>query len=103
MITIVAHADWSIQAAKRRITVAQREPGIGWRARAPQPVGDVAVLIERLFREANGGGVVLALDLPIGVPAAYARRVVQDYHGGRLTIRESAPGQGTTVVVSFPT
>uniref|UniRef100_A0A832I2B8 histidine kinase n=1 Tax=Eiseniibacteriota bacterium TaxID=2212470 RepID=A0A832I2B8_UNCEI len=38
-----------------------------------------------------------------GLGLALARRVVQDYHGGRLTIRESAPGQGTTVVVSFPT
>jgi signal transduction histidine kinase len=28
---------------------------------------------------------------------------VQEYHGGRLFIRHSAPGQGTTMVISFPT
>jgi signal transduction histidine kinase len=38
-----------------------------------------------------------------GLGLALARRVVQDYHGGRLFIRHSAPGQGTTIVISFPT
>ena len=38
-----------------------------------------------------------------GLGLALARRVVQDYHGGRLEIRSSAPGQGTTMVISLPT
>lgn len=38
-----------------------------------------------------------------GLGLALARRVVQDYHGGRIFIRDSAPGQGTTVVIVFPT
>ena len=38
-----------------------------------------------------------------GLGLALARRVVQEYHGGRLEIRASAPGQGTTIVASFPT
>jgi hypothetical protein len=38
-----------------------------------------------------------------GLGLALARRVVQEYHGGRLFIRQSAPGQGTTMVISFPT
>ena len=38
-----------------------------------------------------------------GLGLALARRVVQEYHGGRLFVRHSAPGQGTTVVISFPT
>jgi signal transduction histidine kinase len=38
-----------------------------------------------------------------GLGLALARRVVEDYHGGRLFIRHSAPGQGTTMVISFPT
>jgi hypothetical protein len=38
-----------------------------------------------------------------GLGLALARRVVQEYHGGKLFIRQSAPGQGTTVVISFPT
>jgi hypothetical protein len=38
-----------------------------------------------------------------GLGLALARRVVEEYHGGRLFIRHSAPGQGTTMVISFPT
>jgi len=38
-----------------------------------------------------------------GLGLALARRMVQEYHGGRLFIRHSAPGQGTTMVMSFPT
>ena len=38
-----------------------------------------------------------------GLGLALARRVAQDYHGGKLFIRRSTPGQGTTVVISFPT
>lgn len=38
-----------------------------------------------------------------GLGLALARRVVQDYHRGRLSIRRSIPGEGTTVVISLPT
>jgi len=38
-----------------------------------------------------------------GLGLALARRVVEEYHGGRLAIRSSTPGSGTTVVASFPT
>jgi len=38
-----------------------------------------------------------------GLGLALARRVVEEYHGGRLFIRHTAPGQGTTIVISFPT
>ena len=38
-----------------------------------------------------------------GLGLALARRVVQDYHGGRIYIRYSAPGEGTTMVIGFPT
>lgn len=37
-----------------------------------------------------------------GMGLALARRVVQEYHGGRLFIRRSIPGEGTTIVVSLP-
>jgi NtrC-family two-component system sensor histidine kinase KinB len=37
-----------------------------------------------------------------GLGLALARRVVQEYHGGRVYVRQSVPGQGTTVVISFP-
>ena len=38
-----------------------------------------------------------------GLGLALTTRVVQEYHGGRLFIRHSTPGQGTTMVISFPT
>ncbi len=37
-----------------------------------------------------------------GLGLALARRVVVDYHGGKLFFRQSEPGEGTTVVISFP-
>jgi hypothetical protein len=37
-----------------------------------------------------------------GMGLALARRVVEEYHGGRLFIRRSIPGEGTTIVVSLP-
>jgi two-component system, NtrC family, sensor histidine kinase KinB len=36
----------------------------------------------------------------LGLPLA--QRVVQEYHGGKLFIRRSAPGQGTTMVIRLP-
>ncbi len=38
-----------------------------------------------------------------GLGLAMERRVVREYHGGRIFVRHSAPGQGTTIVISFPT
>ncbi len=37
-----------------------------------------------------------------GLGLALARRVVREYHHGRITIVESAPGRGTTVAVALP-
>lgn len=36
-----------------------------------------------------------------GLGLALARRVVEEYHGGRLYVRNSAPGEGTTMVISL--
>jgi len=38
-----------------------------------------------------------------GLGLALAKRIVEDYHGGRIYIRQSAPGKGTTFVIRFPT
>jgi two-component system, NtrC family, sensor histidine kinase KinB len=38
-----------------------------------------------------------------GLGLALARRVVEEYHAGRIEIRHSAPGQGTIMVIRFPT
>lgn len=74
-LRVVAHADWSVQARKRQLATATRQAGGAWQAAAPQPVGDCGSLITRLLHEADGGSVILALDLPLGVPLAYAQRV----------------------------
>jgi hypothetical protein len=38
-----------------------------------------------------------------GLGLALTRRVVEEYHGGKLSIRRSVPGEGTTMVITFPT
>jgi len=68
---IVAHADWSIDPRKRWVAVARRD-GAVWRLAAPAPVGDVATFLARLRAAADGGAVALGVDLPIGLPRAYA-------------------------------
>jgi hypothetical protein len=49
-----------------------RRDGTGWRLGAPEPVGEVASFLCRLRAHANGGPVALGLDLPLGIPRAYA-------------------------------
>ena len=49
--------------------------GYGWRLAAPVPVGDVATFLARLRAMARGGAVALGVDLPIGLPRAYAARL----------------------------
>jgi hypothetical protein len=72
--TIVAHADWSVDPGKRWMSVARRERGL-WRLAAPVPVGEVATLLARLRTTAQGGAVALGVDLPLGLPRAYAARL----------------------------
>ena len=38
-----------------------------------------------------------------GLGLALARRVVEEYHAGRINIRHSSPGEGTTMLIRFPT
>ena len=67
---VVAHADWSVSPAKRWLVRARLEDSGCYRAEAPVPVGDPATLLEQL----GGGSLFLGLDLPLGLPLAYARR-----------------------------
>jgi hypothetical protein len=54
------------------MTPARRQ-GQVWRLAAAEPVGEVATLFARLLARAEGGAVVLGVDLPLGLPRAYAR------------------------------
>ena len=56
------------------MAVARRD-GHGWRLRVA-PVGDVATLLARLHDEAAGASVALGLDVPLGLPRAFAARHV---------------------------
>jgi Protein of unknown function (DUF429) len=69
--TIAAHADWSVDPRKRWAAIARREAGT-WRLAAPVPVGDVATFPARLCAMADGGAVALGVDMPLGLPRAYA-------------------------------
>jgi hypothetical protein len=71
---IVAHADWSVDPRKRWVAVARREQR-GWRLAAPAPVGEVATFLARLRAAAQDGAVALGVDLPLGLPRAYAARL----------------------------
>jgi hypothetical protein len=66
---IAAHADWSMDARKRWVTIARRH-GSTWQASAPRLVGDPAALAAGLLAE--GGPAALGLDLPLGVPRGFA-------------------------------
>lgn len=68
---LAAHADWSIEPRKRWVAVARRGTD-GWLLQSPRPVGDVSTFFARLRDEAQGGSVALGVDLPLGVPRAYA-------------------------------
>jgi len=37
-----------------------------------------------------------------GLGLALARRVIEEYHGGRLSVRKSVPGEGTTIAIVLP-
>lgn len=74
---LVAHADWSVDARKRWMALARRAPDApggrpAWHVAAPVPVGEVATLFARLLDMAAGGPVALGVDLPLGLPRAYA-------------------------------
>ncbi len=74
--TLAVHADWSSDPRKRWMTVARRD-GPRWHIAAPEPVACLGDLLPRLRARAGGGAVALGVDLPLGLPRAYAAA-----HGG---------------------
>ncbi|WP_207537791.1 DUF429 domain-containing protein [Sabulicella rubraurantiaca] len=64
-----AHADWSVRPEKRWACLAERD-ATGWRAAAPRPVGDPFALAGALLE--GGAPAALGLDMPLGLPRAYA-------------------------------
>ena len=78
---VVAHADWSVGPAKRWIVRAALAADGRYRAGPPEPVGPPETLLERLRDPAEvEGPLLLGLDLPLGLPLAYARRAgIEDF------------------------
>jgi hypothetical protein len=72
-VSLALHADWSMDARKRWMTQAWRSGG-GWALSAPAPVGELTDWLARLRAQAGGGAVALGVDLPLGLPRAYAAR-----------------------------
>ncbi len=69
----LVHADWSV-SPKGRWWAGGEPLGPGrWRLCGPLPVGDPATFPAALARRFDAA-VLLGLDFPIGLPAAYARR-----------------------------
>jgi hypothetical protein len=68
---LVAHADWSVDPRKRYLSVATRHAD-SWRLAAPVLVGDVPTMLPRLLAMAGGQPVALGIDMPLGLPRAYA-------------------------------
>ncbi len=78
--TLVAHCDWGSTPQKRWMATATLASG-RFTAHAPEPVGDLTTLLPRLRERAQktldtqtSTPILLGLDLPIGLPAAYAQR-----------------------------
>jgi hypothetical protein len=70
---LVAHCDWGSHPRKRWLALALPTPA-GYTAFAPQPAGPPETLLARLRERAQGAPVLLGLDLPLGLPLAYAER-----------------------------
>lgn len=71
---LLAHADWSAAPEKRWLALATPVRGRRYRARLPEPVGRLDDLFARLMAAAGDRSVLLGVDFPIGLPAAYAKR-----------------------------
>jgi hypothetical protein len=70
---LIVHPDWSVHSGKRWMAVACVDTD-GIAAVAPEPVGELTTLFDRLLvRAGEGVPVLLGVDFPIGLPVAYAR------------------------------
>ncbi len=71
--SLVSHADWSVNPKKRWIASAVWRGG-RYEVLEPRPVGETRSLVRRQLEAAEGAGVLLGFDFPIGVPSRYAER-----------------------------
>lgn len=72
--SLVIHADWSASPGKRWQARAVLDSEGRYTLHAPEPVGNPSNWLERLHDAAGGGGILLGVDFPIGLPLVYAAR-----------------------------
>lgn len=88
---LAGHADWSVDARKRWMTLVRRQGGC-WRVTSPEPVGEPSSLIVRLLDLAEGAPVGFGVDFPLGLPRAYAARAgIGDFRTWLLGLDAAAP------------
>ena len=85
---IALHADWSMHAAKRYHALARQRDKI-WHIAAPRLVGDPMALLRPLLAE--GPPVFMGLDLPLGLPRAYAAHCAEADFPAFLRARLTTP------------
>lgn len=71
---LVAHADWGVRPAKRWLAVATLGADGRYTLDTPCQISNTATLLAELTARAAGGGVLLGVDFPLGVPLPYAQR-----------------------------
>lgn len=72
---LIVAADWSVQGEKRWMARAELQHDGRYEIQPPEPVGEVASLLDRLQSATKSGRVLLGLDFPIGLPLSYARQL----------------------------
>lgn len=76
--TLIVHADWSVRPDRRWMCVAESTDGEHYTVSAPEPVGSTTSLLARLTTRARAKDdepcVLIGVDVPIGLPSAYATR-----------------------------
>jgi hypothetical protein len=76
---VVAHADWSVDPGKRWVAAAVLAHDGRYCAAAPRSVGPLDAFLDGLGAQSGlQGCVLLGVDFPIGLPAAYAARAGLD-------------------------
>lgn len=74
-VTMIIHADWSKDPAKRWAACAIQQTDGTYLVKAPEQVQNTRTLLATMQDAASKGGCVLAgFDFPIGIPQAYAKK-----------------------------
>ncbi len=75
-VSLVSHADWSVNPSKRWSAVAVLQPGGRWSFRELLNVGDPSNFFTHLkLLQVVPGCILAGFDFPIGFPYAYAAKV----------------------------